>query len=200
MQLRWWLRATAGMALALVTALAAPAVAAASVGVGIQAGPVRLAAGVHPGGSYVLPPVYVVNTGTQEESVVIRIEHLSPGSGRPVPPSWVHAGGPAVMLSARQSARIPLQLTVPAGARPGAYLSDVVAKAAASLPAGGASLGVGAATKLQFTVVPGAVSATWLGLPGWLLPAAVAVVFAAAAGVAISRSGLRIRIERKPAG
>ena len=36
----------------------------------------------HPGGTYTLPPVYVVNTGTQPESVAIRVERISRGSGR----------------------------------------------------------------------------------------------------------------------
>jgi hypothetical protein len=186
------------LALGLIVAIAVPVVADASVGLGIQAGPVRLAGGAHPGGTYPLPAVYVINTGTQDESVVIRVEHLSPGAGRAVPSSWVQATGSAVKLSGNQSARIPLQLTVPRGAQPGAYLSDVVAKGSAALGAGGANLGVAAATKLQFTVVPGAVSASLV--PGWLLPAFLAAAFAAAAVIAVRRSGLRIRIERRPAG
>jgi hypothetical protein len=140
----------------------------------------------------------VVNTGTEAESVVIRVERLSPGTGRAVPASWVHATGSAVTLSHNQSARIPLQLTVPASAHPGAYLSDVVAKGSAALGAGGANLGVAAATKLQFTVIPGAMSASFL--PGWLLPAFLAAIFVGGAAIVVRRSGLRIRIERRSAG
>src|SRR5713226_4691549 len=131
-----------------------PAAAEASVGVGVQAGPVRLAGAAHPGGSYQLPPVYVVDTGTEPESVRVRVQRLSPGPGRAVPPSWVHATGPGLQLAAHQGARIPLELVVPAGARPGRYLSDVVVAASAAVSAGRANLGVGAATKLEFTVRP----------------------------------------------
>ncbi len=199
MQLRWWSSAPVG----LMIALAFPGLAYASVGVGIQAGPVKLTGPAHPGGSYALPPVYVVNTGSQSESVTIRIERISPGVGRTVPPAWISASGQPVSLSQNQSARIPLRLTLPANARPGSYFSDVVVHGTAAISVGSANLAVAAATKLEFRVVPGIVSGSWLGLPGWLLPA-VAVLAAlavlAAVVVLVRKSGIRIRIERRPAG
>jgi hypothetical protein len=194
MHLRLWLSLPLG-ALAL---LVSPAASHASVGVGVQAGPVRLTGAAHPGGQYALPPVFVVNTGTQPESVVIVIERISAGSGRTVPPGWVSASSSPVPLAHDQSARIPLSLTVPASAAPGRYFSDVVAKGTASLAAGGANLGVAAATDLEFTVVPGAAARGWLSAPGWLLPYVLAVIVIAAAAVVIRRTGFRIRIERGP--
>ncbi len=77
MHLRLW-----AVGLVSLLMLAIPAAAQASIGVGIQAGPVQLAGAAHPGGSYALPPVYVVNTGTQDESLSIRIERVSSGQGR----------------------------------------------------------------------------------------------------------------------
>jgi hypothetical protein len=171
----------------------------ASVGVGVQAGPVRLTAAAHPGGRYALPPVFVVNTGTQPESVVIAIERISPGSGRTVPPGWVSASSVPVRLAHNQSARIPLSLTVPASAAPGRYFSDVVAKGTAPLADGGANLGVAAATDLEFSVVPGVAGSGWLSVPSWLLPFVLAVIVLAAAAVVFRRTGVRIRIERGPA-
>jgi hypothetical protein len=194
MHLRLWL----ALPFSALMLLAWPAATYASVGVGVQAGPVRLAGAAHPGGQYALPPVYVVNTGTQPESVAIAIERISPGSGRTVPPSWVAASSAPVRLAHAQSARIPLSLTVPARAAPGRYFSDVVAKGTAPLSAGGANLGVAAATDLEFTVAPGAVAAGSGSVPGWLLPYVAAVIVAAAAAVVIRRTGIRVRIERGP--
>jgi hypothetical protein len=193
----------------LVVAVAAPVVSAAlvslavtseaSVGVGVQAGPVLLASAAHPGGSYALPPVYVVNTGTQPEVVSVRIDRLSAGRGRPVPPSWIHAG-PSVRLTAHQAARISLQLVVPAGARTGAYLSDVVAAGSGTISEGNANLGVAAATKLEFRVAPGPVSARlWPAVPAWLEWAAGGLLLFAIAFLGLRRSGWRIRIERTAA-
>jgi hypothetical protein len=195
MHLRLWL----ALPFSALMLLAWPAAGYASVGVGVQAGPVRLTGAAHPGGQYALPPVYVVNTGTQPESVAIAIERISPGSGRTVPPSWISVSSAPVRLARAESARIPLSLTIPAGARPGRYFSDVVAKGTAPLSAGGANLGVAAATDLEFTVARGAPATGPVRVPGWLLPYVAAVTVAAAAAVVIRRTGVRVRIERGPA-
>jgi hypothetical protein len=178
--------------------LAIPAAAQASIGVGIQAGPVRLAGVAHPGGSYALPAVYVLNTGTQGESLSIRIERLSSGPARPVPAAWIRPGA-AVQLSHNESARIPLELVVPDAAKPGHYLSDVVVKGSAGLSGGSATLAVAAATKLEFQVTPGVVSGSWFAVPSWLWPG-IGVVLLIAAGAAVARRlGVRIEIDRVPA-
>ncbi len=142
----------------------------------------------------------MVNTGSQPETVAVRIERISPGTGRTVPPSWVRVSGSAQTLSHNQSARIPLQLTLPASARPGSYFSDVVVHGLAPISVGSANLGVAAATKLEFRVVPGVVSGSWLDLPGWTLAVIPGLLVLAGAVFGIRKSGLRIRIERKPAG
>jgi len=176
-----------------------PATSYASIGVGVQAGPVRLTGAAHPGGQYALPSVYVVNTGTQPESITIRIERISPGAGRTVPAAWISVTSGPVRLSHAQSARIGLRLVVPRAATPGRYFSDVVAKGSASVSAGGAELGVAAATGLEFTVAPGAASAGWFSAPGWLLPYVLGVIVLGAVAVGVRRSGVRIRVERAPA-
>src|SRR5215467_15249963 len=194
MRRRLWLSLPIG-ALAL---LAWPAVSYASVGVGVQAGPVRLAGLAHPGGHYALTPVYVVNTGTDPESISISVERISSGTGRTVPPGWISASSAPVQLSRAHSARIPLELTVPRTAAAGRYFSDVVAKGSAAVAVGGAELGVAAATDLEFTVAPGMASVSWFSAPGWVLPYVLGVLVLGAAAVGIRRSGVRIRVERAP--
>jgi hypothetical protein len=176
-----------------------PAASQASIGVGVQAGPVLLDGVAHPGGSYALPPVYVVNTGTEPEQVSIRIERLSPGAGRAVPPSWIQAG-PAVQLAPHRAARISLQLTVPGGARSGDYLSDVVAAGSVRISAGQANLGVAAATKLQFRVRPGAARGLWPAVPAAVIWVAAGLLLLMITVVGLRRAGFRIRVERSPAG
>jgi hypothetical protein len=184
----------------LLALLILPASAAeASIGIGIQAGPVRLSTAAHAGGTYQLPAVYVVNTGSDEESVTLRIERISPGAGLRVAPSWIHVSGGAVRLGHNPSARIGLQRSGPANARPGRYFSDVVAHGSGSLTAGHANLGVAAATGLDFTIAPGAASHPWLTLPAWLWPALGGLIVVAAAVWWFLSSGLRIRIERSQA-
>jgi hypothetical protein len=176
-----------------------PLTARASVGVGVQAGPVRLSGLAHPGGSYALPAVYVVNTGTEAETVRVHIQRLSHDPGRYVPPSWIHAG-PGVRLAPHQAAQIPLQLVLPDGARPGGYLSDVVVAGSASVSAGTANFGVAAATKLEFRVGGGPVQGLWPAVPGWSAWVIGGLLLLGIAALGVRRSGLRIRVERRAAG
>lgn len=194
MRLRRWL----AMPLAVPVAFAAFSVflpaAQASVGVGVQAAPVRLGNVARAGGSYALPPVYVVDTGTQAESISVKVERLHGEAGRDVPSSWVRDTGPGLRLSPHQSARLPLQLVVPGGAKPGRYLSDIIVSGSAVTSVGRANLGVAAATALEFSVAPGAPPAPFLPTWTWWLLGSLMALGLLVAG--LHRSGFRVDIER----
>jgi hypothetical protein len=194
------LAAIATLPMAGFLLLAFPAAAAASIGVGIQVGPVRLAGIAHAGQTYDLPPVYVVNTGTEPETVRLEVQRLSKGTGRDVPKSWFKPGQTDVHLDPKQSATIPVQLVVPAGATPGPYFSDVVAHGSASIEAGQATLGVAAATKLKFTVGKAVPAGFWSRLPSPLAWAGGIIVLAGGGLWLARRSGWRLRVERSPGG
>ena len=194
------LAAIATLPMAGFLLLAFPAAAAASIGVGIQVGPVRLAGIAHAGQTYDLPPVYVVNTGTEPETVRLEVQRLSKGTGRDVPKSWFKPGQTDVHLDAKQSATIPVQIVVPADATPGPYFSDVVAHGSASIEAGQATLGVAAATKLKFTVGKAVPAGFWSRLPSPLAWAGGIIVLAGGGLWLARRSGWRLRVERSPGG
>ena len=199
MQLRRWLVVPIAVPIAFAAFSIFLPAAQASVGVGVQASPVRLGNVAKAGGSYALPPVYVLDTGTQPESISVRVERLSKGPGRDVPPSWVHATAGAVRLSPRQSARIPLELVVPGGAKTGRYSSDVVVTGSAVISVGRANLGVAAATRLEFSVAPGGGPGLWLFMPPWMVwffAVLIGLIVLALVVTGLRRSGLRIRIER----
>jgi len=188
------------LALAVPVAFAALSIsvpmADASIGVGVQAAPVRLASAALTGRSYALPPVYVSDTGTQPETVAVQVDRLSTGHGRSVPQSWVHATGPAVRLSPHTGAQIPLQLAVPAGAKPGRYLSDIVVTASPGASAGHVNLGVAAATPLEFTVRQGSPPSPLV--PTWTWWFGIGLLALLLVGLGLRQSGIRIRIERTP--
>jgi hypothetical protein len=192
MQVPRWRTVPLALLAALLAVAFFPLRSQASIGVGVQSGPVRLAGIAEPGKSYRLPPVAVINTGSQTETIMVRVERVSHGSGRLVPPSWVHAD--SVQLSAHRTTRIPLDLAVPDDAKPGSYLSDLVVVAAAHISAGKANFGVAAATKLEFRVGPA--PAPGAAIPPWTWWAAAGLILLAVAAYSIRRSGLRIRIER----
>jgi hypothetical protein len=170
----------------------------ASVGVGVQAGPVRLGSMAHRGERYALP-LYVVNTGTEAEAVSMRVERLGRGAGRgagrAVPPSWIQFAGPAVQLAPGKAARLSLELVVPGGAKPGEYLSDIVVTGSAAGQAGTANLGVAAATKLEFSVSSAPAQGTH-SFPVWIWWVIAGLLLLTLAVFGVRRSGLRIRVER----
>ncbi len=197
MYMRRWRAVPLAVTAALLALVGLSSLAEASVGVGVQNAPVRLAGVAHPGQSYTLPPVGVINTGTEAEAISVRVERLSRGPGRVVPPSWVHVTGPNLRLLPQRTARIPLGLVVPGDAKPGAYLSDIVVMGSATVSAGQANLGAAAATKLEFRVSPG--PAPGPGVPAWTWWLIAGLAILAATGVSTRRSGLRIRVERNTA-
>jgi hypothetical protein len=196
MHRRRWLAVPLAVPLAFAAFSVFLPAAQASVGVGVQAAPVRLGNVARAGGSYALPAVYVVDTGTQDESISVRVERRHGEAGRDVPASWVRDTGPGLRLSPHQSARVPLELVVPGGAKPGRYLSDIIVSGSAVTSVGRANLGVAAATALEFSVTPGAPPAPFLPTWTWWLLGSLMALGLIVAG--LHRSGLRVDIERNP--
>jgi hypothetical protein len=199
MRLRRWLMVPLAVPIAFAAFSVFVPAAQASVGVGVQAAPVRLASVARAGGSYSLPAVYVLNTGTQAESVSVRIDPMPGGTGRDVPASWVRDTGPGTQLSPHQSAQVPLELVVPAGARPGRYLGAVIVTGSVVISAGRANLGVAAATVLEFRVAPGAPPGLWPFPPSWIWWILGSLLALALVAAGLYRSGLRVWVERTPA-
>lgn len=193
MHLRRLLAAPLAVPVALVALGSFTQTSDASVGVGVQVSPVRLGSMAHRGESYALS-VDVVNTGTEAEAVSMRVERLSRGSGRAVPPSWIQFSGSAVQIAPGKAARVSLELVVPGRARPGGYLSDIVASGSAAGQAGPGNLGVAAATKLEFSV-SSAPAQGESSFPVWMWWALTGLLLAVTA-FGVRRSGLRIRVER----
>jgi hypothetical protein len=205
-RLTWTAALTAGLAVAAVLGLGPVAVA--SIGVGVQADPVRLTSVARPGGSYPLPSLYVVNTGTEAESLSVQVKRLSAGPGQPIPASWIQIGNVSGNLGPRQQVLISLRLVAPADAKPGRYRSDIVVTGAAvdGTSASGANgtsgvrFGVAAATALQFSIGPAPAQQGWFGIPAWKwwltgILALLVVVIAV-----VRRTGLRIRVETNTRG
>jgi hypothetical protein len=179
-----------------IWAPAAALPAAASVGVGIQDNPVRLSGSAHPGRSYSLPPVYVVNTGSQAETLSVRVERLQAEAKgtNAVPGSWIQTSwSQNSPVAAHQSADIPLELVAPADAKPGSYASDIVVTGSMATSGSGIRFGAAAATGLDFLITPDPST----GLPGWRLWTAIVLITIGTAAFIYKRLGFRVRIERQ---
>jgi hypothetical protein len=177
----------------------APA-AHASIGVGVQADPVRLSVTAHPGGSYALPSLFVVNTGTEAEAISVQVKRLAREPGQAIPASWIRIGSISDQLRPRQQVLIPLQLSAPGDAKPGSYRSDIVVTGSSGAAAGGVHFGAAAATELEFKIAPSATASGWLGLAAWRWWLSGILALLALVVFGIRRSGLRVRIETKSTG
>jgi hypothetical protein len=184
-----------------VAAALLPNVVLAAVGTGIGASPIALAGDARPGHTYRLPSVYVVNTGDQPATYLLKVQRLVPGPGRSVPAGWVLIARDSLALRPAESATVALVLRVPAGAAVGAYESDIVAAAFAVGVAGGTSIGAAAATRLSFTVSVDSGRPEPFdprrALPPWLLTSSAVAGFVALGGLTWSRLGLRIEVRRR---
>jgi hypothetical protein len=190
------IRTGLGLIVMVGVTLGLAASADASIGVGIQSNPVLLNGDAHPGGSYPLPSLYVVNTGTEAESVTVQVERLVTGtrSDWTVPGSWIQVADQGTQLAPGQSAQIPLELHPSGNARPGSYATDLVVTGSATDAGGGdVRFGAAAATGLEFKVTPA--PATGVAAWRWWLVAALAVLTVII--VIIQRTGLRIRFEMR---
>jgi hypothetical protein len=187
---RRWPRAL--IAVLLIGGAMLPASAEASIGAGVGASPIALAQPGHAGGTYSLPGLYVVNTGTVTTGYVVRVHRLSPGHQKVLPAAWVTIERNNFTLRPHRSMVVPLRLRLPAGATPGSYLSNLVASTAVPHHHGGTTLGAAAATKLELAIAGQGSSTPWLriGL------AVAALMVAAAIAAAVRRSGIRLRVER----
>lgn len=193
--MRHLLRATvAGILLVCPVAFWPAPSAYASVGVGIQADPVRLTGDAHPGGTFTLPDLYVVNTGSQAESISVSVERMNAiRTTLGVPGSWIQASSVPNLLSPGQAVRIPLRLVTPGNARPGHYASSIVVTGIVQPdPGSPVRFSAAAATGVQFSIIPSAPA----GYPAWKIWLVVAVLLGAAVTIVGRHTGLRIRIER----
>lgn len=198
---------------ALLASALAVSVASADIGVGVGAAPLILGGPAIAGQTYSMPPLYVVNTGTETARYSITVQRISEGEAQPVPPDWISLGDNEFLLAAQGSAQVAVTLSVPDGTAPGAYLTNLVASAAPpAQPPGGAALGAAAAAKVTFSVAPplgpsiplpwGTVFVPWPSFLPWPLPPWVGIAAAAGAvlialGVVLKLLGVSVQLERR---
>lgn len=174
-----------------------PVAAEASVGVGIQENPVSLLKAAEPGRTYALPAVHVADTGSQDESIVLKVERISGGHARTVPATWIHFANTLIQLSPHQETKISLDLVVPDTARAGHYLSDVVVIGSAVAPSKAANFRAAAATKLEFRVLPRPKPGLLASVPAWAWLAVAALLLTLFWSFARGRYIVNFSIKRK---
>lgn len=124
----------------------------AKVGVGVGLGKIQIDEGLFPGGIYNLPSLPVLNTGDTDGQYELEITYLTEQKEMRPEGSWFKFSPQSFPLEAGGSQLVEVSLTLPLDARPGDYFAFLEAHPVAT--GEGVTIGVAAATKINFTIKP----------------------------------------------
>ena len=127
-------------------------VAEADPGVGVNLGRIEINDRLAPGGSYNLPVLGVLNTGSDPGDYEVVITYLGDQSQKRPPAGWFSFQPQRFYLEAKQAESVNIRLTLPTGADPGDYFAFIEAHPLNESQ--GVRISIAAATKLSFTVKP----------------------------------------------
>jgi hypothetical protein len=126
----------------------------ANAGVGVMPGIIKVDQPLKPGGQYRLSSLQVVNTGNESTDYLVGVTTLGKQSELQPPEDFIlFDPSEPFKLDAGANKVISISLSLPVNAKPGDYLAYIEAHPVSNA-SGGTSIGVSAATKLYFTIVP----------------------------------------------
>ncbi len=132
-----------------------PAISLAKIGVGVGLGKIQIDEQLSPGGIYKLPTLPVLNTGDEDGDYEVEVTYLSDQPEFQPPGEWFTFIPQSFSLDAGGSQLVDISLTLPVDARPGNYFAFL--EAHPKTKGEGVTIGIAAATKLNFTVKPAGV-------------------------------------------
>jgi len=137
----------------LVTILFVTPQAFARIGVGVNLGKIEIDESLKPGGIYNFPSIGVINTGDEPGEYELDVTyHQDQPQLRPAK-EWFSFSPSQFHLEPGQSQSVAVKLSLPVKTKPGDYFAYL--EAHPIIKAGpGTTIGVAAATKTYFTVIP----------------------------------------------
>ncbi len=131
-----------------------PTLALASIGVGVGTGKIQVEDKLKPGIIYELPPLTVLNTGTEPSDYEVSISYFEKQPELMPELSWFMFSPPTFYLEPGKSQVVNVKINLPLNAKPGDYFAYLEGHPIKRVQAGINTVGVAAAAKLYFTVVP----------------------------------------------
>ncbi len=129
-----------------------PSAAVAKLGVGVGLGKINIDEELSPGGIYKLPAVPVLNTGDEAADYEVEVTFLSEQEQEQPDAKWFSFTPQSFHLEPGKSQTVEVSMTLPVGTRPGDYFAFLEAHPVKK--GEGVTIGIAAATKLNFTVKP----------------------------------------------
>lgn len=125
----------------------------ASVGVGVNLGKINIDEPLKPGGIYSFPVIGVINTGDETGEYEFAVTyHQDQPELRPAE-EWFNFSPSSFQLEPGESQNVVIRLSLPVKMKPGNYFAYLEAHPVVTAGPG-TTIGVAAATKTYFTVVP----------------------------------------------
>ena len=139
--------------LILIISLIFPVVILAGVGVGVNLGKIKIDEPLKPGGIYNLPSIGVINTGDEPGDYELAVTYHQDQPELKPAHEWFSFSPSSFPLEPGQSQSVAIKLSLPMKISPGDYFAYL--EAHPIIKAGpGTTIGVAAATKAYFTIVP----------------------------------------------
>jgi hypothetical protein len=124
------------------------------IGVGIGTGKIRVDDKLKPGMIYELPPLTVINTGDESSDYEVAAAYNESQAQLVPPESWFIFSPKKFHLEPGNVQVVAIKLNLPLRVEPGDYFVYLEGHPAKKSKTGTTSVGVAAAAKLYFTVVP----------------------------------------------
>jgi hypothetical protein len=136
-----------------------PSLAAAKVGVGVGIGKVEVQDELKPGMIYILPSLPVMNTGDEPGEYGVSIEYhegqeARADMGQKPPTEWFRFEPQSFHLEPGEVQTVEIRLDLPIRAVPGDYFVYLEGHPIKTAESGQTTIGIAAAAKLYFTVLP----------------------------------------------
>lgn len=128
--------------------------ALAKIGVGVGSGKIQIGDKLKPGEIYRLPSLNVLNTGDEDSDYEVSISYHNDMPQLRPKQDWFIFSPREFYLKPGEVKVVEITLNLPLKMEPGDYFSYIEAHPAKKTESGKTSIGVAAATKLYFTVIP----------------------------------------------
>jgi len=132
-----------------------PQISQGKIGVGVGTGKIVVDQELKPGTIYTLPSITVFNTGDVEAEYGIRIAYHNKQPELLPERDWFIFSPKSFRLKGGESQDVSIKLNLPIRTEPGKYFAYVEGFPNSKSADGTTRVGIAAATKLYFTVVPG---------------------------------------------
>ncbi len=138
----------------LITLISFPLFSSAKLGVGVGAGKIIIDKPLKSGMIYTLPNLPVINTGDELTSYIVSIEYLEKIPELRPERKWFIFNPSTFELKAGEVKNVAISLNIPLKVKPGDYFAFLEAHPVVKAESGITQVGIAAAAKLYFTIIP----------------------------------------------